>query len=102
MVQCQALDIELTFKGFSIKLEKLINNTLSPPGRPTITGSHAELFEYHVRKWEAKEFTTPNKNTFESVGEFIFRTYDVRYENDSEKSMKLKSIQTETYLYRNL
>lgn len=52
--------------------------------------------------WEEGTLTFGGENTFESVGDFIFRNYDVRHEGNPKKKMKRSSILTETYKYHNL
>lgn len=93
------MGLKLTSKGESRKLQKIVEALLDPPGRAIVTGSHVELFERTVRQWEAGKITFPGKNGIEDVGKFIFRTYDVRHERNSEESMTLGSIVSETYLY---
>lgn len=94
----------LVFKweSFSAKLQKVIDAIQNPPRRPVVTGSHRELLHQTVAMWEQGRLTFPGGNTFEQVGDFIFRTYDVRHEDNPQKSMKRKSIVTETYEYHNL
>lgn len=94
----------LVFKweSFSAKLQKVIDTLQNPPHRPVITGSHRELFHRIVKMWEQGQLTLPGENAFEQVGDFIFRTYDVRHEDNPRRSMKRKSIVTETYEYHNL
>lgn len=102
MFQCDELGVVLKCDKFSDKLRKVIDAIHNPPRRPVITGSHRELLYRMVVAWEQGRLTLPGENAFEQLGDFIFRTYDVRHEDNPKKSMKKTSIVTETYEYRNL
>ncbi|MCS3284162.1 hypothetical protein NXV73_19430 [Bacteroides salyersiae] len=52
-----------------------------------------------VSLWDKGQLTLPGKNNINHLADFIFRYYDIRYENDPEESMSLESIRSETYFY---
>ena len=97
--ECEDLGIKITAGKFSQKLQKHIDLFEQPPGRCVITGSHKELIELLVSLWDKGQLTLPGKNNINHLADFIFRYYDLRYENDPEESMSLESIRSETYFY---
>ncbi|MBC8594863.1 hypothetical protein H8744_16760 [Oscillospiraceae bacterium N12] len=71
----------------------------NPLQRCIITGSHKEFLEMIVLLWEQGGLTLPGKNNFNKLADYIYKFYDVRDENNPERSITLESIRSETYLY---
>ena len=86
-------------KSLTTLLATIICIIAAATGRCVITGSHKELIELLVSLWDKGQLTLPGKNNINHLADFIFRYYDIRYENDPEESMSLESIRSETYFY---
>lgn len=97
---CKELNIELHHKAHSALIQKSIDCQNQPRKRVVIKGYHTELFEEMVRLWEDGDLVLPGKNNFESLGHFIFKTFEIRYTDKPDKKMQLKSIITEIYKYK--
>lgn len=97
---CKDLNIELRYKAHSALIQKTIDCQIQPRKRVVVNGYHTDLFEELVHLWEDGNLVLPGKNNFESLGHFIFKTFEIRCTDKPDKKMQLKSIITEIYKYK--